>query len=457
MKINKLLVAALTAGMMFASCSSDDEGTKGSGEETFAGFNITLKTNGTNTRADGKDYTSTMESKVNSIGIYIWDAGTALMHYKVLEMNAGNFSTAVDAVTNEVTYSGIVTVKTTVGTKDVLVVANPTDAVTNEIAVRKGGVYGVSPFGVAKSSFFNNSIPASPAMVLSGVKRTVVIGDAYKDETHALNNLIDLTIDRNLAKVVVRKAWTNVTGGTVDKVQYALIAEANDAYFLPQTNTLYASVPDDAIINSNNSYYDNFSSIAGVTYQDVLADNTTPGLITANGIGFYCFENKPLTVITPGETPFRRGNTTAARIKLEFTPTAATVVTAYSENPPGTPIIVSTGTIAAGTTFHVDAKFNHFWTDNAMNNAITDGYFTADQFKTYTNGICYYTIPVQNTAGVIGVVRNNLYALDITDIKGPGLGAEPTEEKEPYTEDAYLAIKATALNWNFEASGHVLQ
>lgn len=383
---------------------------------------------------------SVEESKVTQIGVYVVDDLTGFMHQ-------GLFSVADFTLVGGNVYKLTTALKTTTGNKTVYAVLNPTTDLQDAISAQKGGIFGDTPInGVADPDFItsNGFVMASD----SGVPTTLA---TVQTAAEALGAPLPMQVQRNTAKIAVKKkaATLEVVGGSVANLEYALVVEAKQSYLVQQGGDTYETVvtPGQNImtLTPNNEY---FTKLATPTSWTAVNEYSV-----ANNLlnSYYALENVNAKKMV--------GNTTAAIIKLQFTPTANTVITGYTAGGTRTK-----GTIAAGTSFYVKKSDNTFWSETAYQSAIGTDYTAAHFSKKYENGIGYYRIWVQDAENVRGVLRNNFYVLNINKITGPGLpyvpGVDPDDDTNPedpnfpVDEDTYISVEITVLPWNVETSDH---
>lgn len=450
MKINKFLIAAMAATLTLASCSKEDSGDKGKagdGETTYAGVSITLPAN--MTRAEDASAGTTGEKTVTSIGIYIVDVSNQRLDYKVLTV-ASNFTQST--VGGRSVYTATTAVPTVTGMKKVYIVANPTTAIQNKLEVQGAYVMGESAFGITEENFLNAaSSTVLTDMVMSGAY-TGTGGEldmtTAKTDTEAIQtaNLVDITISRNLSKAVVQRGNPcTVVGGTTT-LTWTLINRAKDAYLLPQSaGTLYRTVPGSALLSSTDSYWSNFSGMTGSNYIGVLDYGSGDAKEATYAQSKYMFENFPAAL--------HEGNTTAARIKGVFVPT-----TIYNDSNNG---VRTTGTVPSSGDFYRSKVDGTYWTPAGRSAAISDasdtGHTTTTDFTFYPGGVGYYTIWVNDGAGVKGVNRNSFYLMQISEVKGPGSPEEAVDPVIPVEDDTYLGVNITVLNWDYNVSVQPIQ
>ncbi len=444
MKTTKFFAAAFAVAAILASCSKEESGKNpaNGGQETYIGVALTFP----KTKANDTSVSKAWEDEVTEAGIYVV-----------------NPNGTVDGAVLPVNASGVAqgTLKTTTGTKDIYVIANPTQAIKDKIAAVRGAAFGANGGGYVITDF----VTSGTSMVMSGSRLGETLVLQTMDEATAAP--LAFNIYRNVAQVVVNtnKNWAaaSVTGGAITDLKFCLESKALDSYLVPQGAigsyyTMFNPWADNA------AYYANFSTLNKVDYVTVSAQgDASVDHSYLNAVNsFYCFENRIASKHV--------GNTTAARIRGIFTPAANTVVTAYV---PATKTR-TLGTIAAGTDFYVKKSDNSYWSQAAYDAAVdgVTGDMVAANFYYYKGGYAHYRIWVQNASNVVEANRNNFYELTIDKITGPGTPGDPTdpeypdpnfpdptdpeEDPDPIDQTTFISFTVTVQPWDRQSSGHEL-
>ncbi|MDR2039999.1 MAG: Mfa1 family fimbria major subunit [Bacteroidales bacterium] len=432
MKKVNFLILALTA-FIFFSCSKDDKANDPfiQGQETHSAVSLSFPK--TMLKSADEGAANTVEAEVTTVAVYIVDDINGMMHKGVF--NNTQF------VEQNGKYALTSAIKTTTGDKKIYVVLNPGATLQTNIDNMKGGIFG----DIALDGTAANYVTASDLVMASTAAASKTL--TVQTEAEALADPLAITVQRNTAKVAVKEksASTPVIGGSIANLEFAMLVEAKKSYLVQQGgNTLGTVITPGRNISpltADNDYFTKLSTPS--TWKSV----NTNSVENKDLAGYYVLENVNVSNVT--------GNTTAAIIKGQYTPTANTVVVAYAAN--GTRTI---GSISAGESFYVKKSDNTFWSESAyadaLNNGLTAGHFS----KKYDNGTGYYRIWVQDADGNRGVLRNNYYVLNVTKISGPGLpsvpGVDPEDPNLPIEEDTYISVEVTILPWNVESSDHEL-
>ena len=458
-------MVAVAFCMLFASCSKDLTGPKDpnspAGEETYAKFTLTLPNEVT--KAPDSAAGTVLEKQVNKVGIYVWDAVKQQFHPYVADISDFDAPVAGPVGTSSQVYTSKFAVKTTTGTKKVVVVINP-DArgtlISTTINAQKGAILDPISFGVIMDNFIGAT--AADGMVMSGVSDyvTLTLVDSLAAVAAAPVAVVD--IYRNVAKIFLEAGNGMVINGAqrTTSLGYTIIAKARDSYFLQNgdgSNTLFSTVPGAALTNPSDPYWNNFTAINGFPstgFEPIKAYNTS-ALADATG-GFYAFENNPNIVVGGSDAKTDRfGNATAFLLRAVLLPD--TLITAYDIN---TGKFTNTYGTGAAVDFYVHQKLGGYWTTAAYNAAIVTGganSLLAADFELYTGGVAYYNFRVQDALKDYGVKRNKLYVVQISEISGPGKPQQPNDPTPPYDDITYVKVSATVHPWDVQTSTVVVQ
>ena len=414
MRKTKMFTAIFAALAMF-SCQNEEglisEGVMG--EDTYAGVTVSFPK--TMTKAADETAASTLESTVKSLGVYVIDNASNIMHSNVYESS--------EFTENAGVYTLNAALKTTTGTKNVYVVLNPSTELMQKI--------NSTSFGIANPLVGSGDVfKLTDALTMSSVKTVSASLTTPQAAAAALAAPVEVSVQRNTAKVALRNQMavaTAATGGAIANLQFALTTQATKSYLIQQggnllTNVVTPATDIEAAAELPN-YFSNYKSPG--TYTAVSAKDAAYNILA----GHYCTENVNAKNFT--------GNTTAAIIKAQFTPTDGTVVTAYNQATDTRTM----GNLTPGTSFYVKKSDNSYWSAAAYISADVAADFSAE----YVEGTGYYRIWVQDEAGERGVLRNNYYVMDITAINGPGSPVIPGTEEDitdPVEEDTYVDRKS---------------
>lgn len=449
MKLTKFFALAL-ASFAIASCSREvnESAPVSQGKDTYAGVSISFPK--TMTRAADAAASNADEGRVHSLGVYVIDDATSIMH--------SGFYPAGQFTESNGKYTLNAALKTTTGTKSIYVVLNP--STTLQGLLTNSTFFGAAnPINGVGSDFeFATGSGTDRVLTMSSVaaaKSTLMVVDAAE----ALQKPVAINVQRNTAKVAVKSGITAATGGTVANMQFALVVQATKSYLIQQGGNTFATVRTPgravAITATPADYSDFFTTLAAPAA--AAYKNVNPTATVNNALaGFYATENVNTTNLA--------GNTTAAILRAQFTPTDGTVVTDYN----AATGVKTMGNLVAGTSFWVRIADNSYWSKTAYDKAITAGsansLLASDFSREYANGLGYYRLWVQDAAGTRGVIRNNYYVLSVTKVNGPGSPtvpgvdpANPTQPEDPtkpVEDDTFVSVDVTVLAWDVQSSDH---
>ena len=437
MKKVKFLTMAFIAFAFFA-CTEDEvkiETPVNTGEETHSAVSLSFP----KTALKSADHAAanSVETTVTTVGVYVVDVVSNLMHGKVFDDS--------QFVKNGDNYKLTSTLKTTTGEKRVYVVLNPSTTLQSNIDDLRGGIFGeIALDGTATDYVTESNLVMSS---VSATQATLVV----MDETEALADPVEIIVQRNTAKVAVKEktASTPVVGGSIADFEFALVTEAKKSYLIQQGGNTLGTVltpgRNIAPLTADNDYFTKLATPSA--WKSVNASATENSALN----GYYALENvNDLNVM---------GNTTAAIIKAQFTPTDNTVVVAYAENG-----VRTMGSITPGESFYVKKSDYSYWSETAYNEAINYGAAVGDFSQIYEDGASYYRVWVQDSEGNRGVLRNTYYVLNITKISGPGLPyvpgvdpedpTNPEDPNQPIEEDTHISVEVIILPWDVQSSDH---
>ncbi len=458
MKNFKIFAAAFTAIALMASCAKDDLGGRlTNGDQTFAGFSISIPMGSPASRAGetGTGYASDIESTITKVGVFV--VGNGSVDKLFLETSGTDFE--FDAATGIATAKKAVS--TTTGNKDIYVVANYTADLKTALSVLDASEFENYVIALDESGFMTDGV----SLVMTGKTPNQTLTAMTAQEALAPANLKEVEVYRNLAKVVVRygtaSASTIQGGGRHLSLEFGLFSKARGAFLYNTPNagataTAFTTVPAAAKADETHAYWSNFSSnnvgAAAANWVAVNAYAATPTFSSLAGL--YAHEN----VYAAGE--LFSGNVTAARIRGQYVPD--TTITGYDATS-GDKTQTDTSGGSAGVTFyrHRDGSC---WSEAAYTAAtanstdvkhILPAYFSGP----YTDGWGYYRINVMDQARALSVMRNNYYDLAIESITGPGspLQESPgTTVNDPIDENSFVAVKVKVMPWWKQSTTHMI-
>lgn len=450
MKLRNIFAVAL-AGVAFTACSEDDapdQGTLGN-ETAYVGLNLTLPASAFTKAVDAN--ANTTETAVSKVTVYGQSNGLIT---KLGDLTKDDFTVADNKYT--VKESGAIKVSGKVGDKmDIYVTLN--GAVDFEAAQMLGTKeYAATTAVTALASNF----------LMSNFEAGTATMEATPTDAIAAGSKADVTVERAVAKVLVKKSNDFPT-----TEQFADAGAGGNFV----TNTLKWGIGNSPKqlfvrrdVNGKSPAY-TYTSTDGFTEYDakyeVICDAT--GVITTAPAIAVAPSDVPVTGFSAdGATSYVAysnenthetyvlGNTTYALITADFIPT-----TLWSGNLTGEGNALTgdaSSAPSAAETFYYHVRSNKYFSATAV-----EGYTGAEEFiGPFTDGKCYYRVPVWNKASdatkAKGTERNTFYTLSIKNLTAPGSPIDPTypnpnDPNEPV--ETYIAVDIDIAAWQSASMG----
>lgn len=290
--------------------------------------------------------------------------------------------------------------------------------------------------------------------------------------TFATDNPADLTgkshssisLERTVAKVLVSASFdptadfaeNNVNGSSGNFQKNSLtwiIGNDNKKIFLlgdatnkkdPNWEELATGITDATLDNE----YDNRSPLSTSYTMSVpkSTDVTATGYKTDGTVCVqYCNENT--------NEVYQYGNTSFISVKAVFVPTK--IVENVTVGGGGDLVMDAVQNNNGVATFYYYSAGLKYLTATARDEAIATGKITAADFMgPYTNGECYYFVPIKDKDGKIGVLRNSYYTMSIKSLKAPGQPTPKSNELvKPVEQTSWIAVDFTVTDWNSHNMG----
>ena len=155
------------------------------------------------------------------------------------------------------------------------------------------------------------------------------------------------------------------------------------------------------------------------------------------------------------------GNTTYISVQVAFSPSNWWT---FSRLEPGHTVLEYRDNESENPkTFYYDPEKREYWDadEEVIYVATYTGKFDKDKFLgPYTNGICYYNIPIgtkfpATDASELGAVRNTFYKANITKLIAPGEPGEPDPLKPVIKDKVFLAVEMTVAPWSSQDMGEI--
>lgn len=460
MKLRNIFAVAL-AGLAFTACNNDDvpgTGIEG-GETAYVGLDLTLPANAFSKAADATDTNAEeTETKVSKITVYGQPQTAGAAVTKLKDLTESDFTKAGNKYTlNE---ASAIQIKGQVDSKmNIYVVLNSNDDLSTKLA-------GTPPTAHTAST---TSTAATDNFLMSNAKAGVATLKAAAADAIATDAKADVTVERAVAKILVKASGAtdanlDLTGEFNDSGKTGKFDGTSIRWAVGNSpKSLYIRKYDDGgtIKTPDYTYNSSGDYDAYAAKYDVLTDNTgvptaaptipvMPASVTSatgydSGTSYVGYSNENIhdTYVT--------GNTTYVLLMAKFVPT-----TTY-ENLSGI------GSSLSGTDANV-ATAKTFWYHNPSGRYVTDAAHTtyiatnageATNFVgPYTDGKCYYKIPVWDVTSdatkAKGTERNTFYTLSVKSLTAPGKPTDTsvTEPNQPTEDpDSYIGVDITIAKW----------
>ena len=511
-KFRFLMAAIMLAG--FVSCNKgnvdDIDGDDASNTHMVITISAVDNTPGTKGAEDSGsvDPGTSDEFQVKTLDLFLFDGSGFVEH---IALGAGDISgTTLPGGGGNVASAKTRKIAIDAGTYQIFTIANyggvvPALSTGDPISDLRDALIGNATY----TGGLITPIPGTGLMMASRTKDTGVaspISNLTIDNTHTVNNPAELkvTMERVVAKLTLKSPAVDGTAitaantykvGTSDaecsiEVESFVVANLrNEGYIFRHawdptgSATGYGDIDDTPLQNdaSNPFKYVWDPKSASKTYTGgslaasyatwyhrhvtTLSASTMSNTISMSGyqsadnklIG-YCLENTALA------TSQRDGYSTGVIFRAKITP-----ATEYFDN--GGTLDSRTGSLH--TVFYYGGKFyettaalvldtNTPFNDVAELNGMTAKQMSDLGIEKYTDGICFYNYWIKHqdnsdptTMGMMeyGIVRNNTYRMQITEIKRPGEGDIFITPEDPNEKvNLYLSVEMSILPWFVRAN-----
>lgn len=459
----KSIFMSMLAVAALASCNNDDEIPggiqEGNASSSWVGINVSIPASsfGKTRAADANDTNAEeLETAIKTISLY----------YKKTDGTVDVITTSLtdaDFTKDGAKYTAKKAVQIPVeggSNVDIYAVVNNGN-VTNPIRPNWFNLRGTAAdpdvnYWTATASELSNK---TSGFVMTG-KGTGVTAEKEENATQA-----SITIERVVAKVLVTASngginptvdfdETNINGvsgkfkgnslcwtiGNKNKKLY-LLQNTDGVVKDPNWNKIPAGTGDEALAND----YEDRNPTLYSTFVPVYADMETGYDNTGKSYVQYCNENT--------NQEYQHGNTTFISVKAVFVPSK--IVTTVSGTVAGGDLNLKAdaNTGGAATFYYYPAELKYL-TENAYTAAKNAGVADSDFKGPYTNGECFYFVPITDKNGNIGVLRNSYYTMRIKSLRAPG---EPTPNpggnEDPVVQNSWIAVDFTVAPWKMQSMG----
>lgn len=464
----KPIFMSMFAIAALASCNNDDEIPGGIQNETaksWIGVKVALPAGATTRAVDGVDPNAEeLETKIETIRLY----------YKKTDGTVGDIATTFD-VENDFTKdpeSGLYTaskaaeVPVAKGTLlDIYAAVNtPKSNPLRPNWFNFRGTAGAPDvnYWTALSSELSNT---DTGFTMTGTAQ----GTTYEKDTEAVAGThAKVELVRAVAKVLVTSSKSGIDPGKNFEENNS---NGSSGWF--QANTLKWTIGNnnkklfllaDAATTNTTRKDPNWKALAaGVTDAELNAEyeNRAPSTYsmavpkfgTPSATGYqgatpyvqYCNENT--------NEVYQYGNTSFISVQAEFVPNLI-VQTVTKEADGNIKMEVVENTTPTDKTFYYYSTELKYLTATAYNEAIAAGVAAAAFKGPYTDGKCYYFVPIKDKNANIGVLRNSYYTMRINSLKAPGdPTSNPGDKEEPVEAKSYISVDFEVAEWDPQSMG----
>lgn len=464
----KPIFMSMFAIAALASCNNEDEIPGGIQNETaksWIGVKVALPAGVTTRAADGDVNAEGLETEIKTISLY----------YKKTDGTVGEITTTFDVAkdftkdqsTGLYTARKAAEVPVAKGTLLDIYAAVNTPASNplrpNWFNFRGTGGNPEVNYWTANSS---ELIATATGFTMTGATQ----GTTYEKDTEALAAHAKVELVRAVAKVLVTSSEhgidpgedfeennSNGSSGMFKKnslkwtignnnKKLFLLADAatnNETRKDPNWKALVAGVTDtDAKLN------DEYENRAPSTYSMAVPKFGTPsatGYKDATSYVQYCNENT--------NEVYQFGNTSFISVQAEFVPNL--IVETVKKDAENKIIMEAVkNTASTAKTFYYYSTELKYLTATAYDEATNAGVDKAAFKGPYTDGKCYYFVPIKDKDGKIGVLRNSYYTMRINSLKAPG-DPTPTPEEPvtPVVTKSYISVDFEVAKWDPQSMG----
>lgn len=486
------LLGALAIGLGLTSCSSDDTLSSSTGEakgNTYVAVSLTMPLS-SGTRALPDDYNSIGKwvgnDDIKTVDIYLVDGTKADVTHSSFKVGSGTddgYTASKSADGTQIILTPTKAIETTVGTKEVYVVLNTTDPITNALSSTSAPDFDHAYKTIATSlkNSGTSSTVSTSASEIAKVETTGTGTDSKQQDVITMTNASDVTIDvksnvsseqtlrtispqnrasvqvqRAVARVMVTTAATSFdvkssTGtplGTVSNITWvlaqgekSLYVQQNSGFTTPNSAWVPASTGGDAdyIANAGSKYdysglFENYTAAPsfGGTAVPTLADytalneagNNHADVLKSLGLDAKAVNGK---FILPTTHTY-----SAVTASTGYRKGNTAYVLVRAKYTPAT--YADGGTANSDGTFYLGANGKYYTTGaNAVDP--TKGGITGQTVAKYVGGkVLYYAwVNPDQVPGWLNspVLRNNIYHIHITGFKTIGTNWNPLYPEDP--------------------------
>lgn len=482
MKIKSLVVGMMACAALVA-CSNNDLVDDNNGNQPLEGeaYVAVAITNPNNTfgraTADDEEYGDDSENKVNDATFVFFDASGNYITNVATTLTFNNNKQQSEAV--------LILKNATIEPKSVVAFLNVPEGLhlnqSLNALLKAAGTYGYSS---NKAFTMSNSVFKKEGTAEMQIA-TSVDGYIQKSEAAAMEKPLPIYVERVLAKVTVKKDELQVeqTKVTLNGKQitvkpeikgWVLSGTNKNSYILK--NLAVNDITESWVWGTNRSFwakdvnYENFANnqTEDLTFSPYIETQTTPQ---------YCLENTLTWDAYKGTAVAYTHLLVTAQIVGEDGTSVGTICnyngTYWKEEDLKSEFANGLKNFKKDENKAITSSDIKFVQAGDMGNKaymakatfkkgvnVAEGAVTAlaakGQFMMYRDGKCYFWTPIEHfgnkeQTGAIGVVRNHVYALNLTKIAGMGTPIvdpdQPIIPEKPSDDNSYLAAQVNILPW----------
>lgn len=444
---------ALFTGITFFGCDNENApgGQEPGEEKAWVSFSISLpKTVGTKAADTNDANAEVVETEIHSVDVWLQNAGTNSSYTQITSLDKSHFTKSGTTYT-----AAAVLVAGTAGdpNRNIFVAINAPVYDPN-VAFSSDEIYTMNSLADIKRLY---STTANEGFVMFNAEEVKAKLYATEAEANTNTNHTVVKVERVVGKVMLTYNDTKLfksgdqedqSGGGKFK-QNTLkcqLRNANKKFYLikkadyKDPNYTFVSGPTNGF--ADNYIKEPYSS----TWMDIPANSTAPATgydAGGNALVHYFPEN------TNGY--YVEDNTTHLAVQAAFVPNA--LVTDYEK--PDSP---TDNTSASVATFYYNVTNRKYYSKDAYDNAIANNAAVAGDFwGPYTDGICYYYVPVGtgdlSTEAMLGAKRNHFYKMKINSMTAPGNPTPGTVDPQVDPENpvikpsVWIAVEVQVEPW----------
>ena len=460
MKLRNLFLASAAIAGLFTACSNEmdeavDNGAQAK-EEAYVSFAIQMPSSAA-TRAVPEEG-SLEESKVSEVTLLFFDSSAPHNLTDIQTISAPTKSTTGYTYNTDAFLI-------TKGEKLVYAFANAQPTIKAFVTNDNGAAYKTITEDVATD--LASTLAVDNKFTMSNAEAAIPTNIAFTTPEAAKKAPITIKIERTVAKVMytgddqnpsntfpIKRLGDGTKLGDVTLTDMTLINANKKYYYLRRTSTNATGTPYTigGVETDGTAYVvdPNFTKNVGEITTSYITENFTDFTTTtiAKNKSLYCLEN------TMSQNGQYYGATTGVTFKAKFAFDGNTG-TFYRFNGQ---LYKSTELAALKTAAGITEA------DNVTNNW-TPAQWKAKNVDFYKDGICYYHYMIKHvdnndpaTMGIMeyGVVRNNVYKLNVTSIKEIGANTPEIDPETPdETEKVYIAVSVTVKPWTVRSNENI--